>query len=479
MPALVVAVDADGFNAVTHEHGRIRVAMDGWRWARRYISADQRGGSPKTADEVVTVGDVVRLERVPAPAPEGGSAAAAAAAPGGPPLSVWRLGQIPAVEGALVSLSPDDGAVIALAGGFDFEHSKFNRVTQARRQPGSNFKPFIYSAALDAGYTPASFINDAPIVFDAPGLENVWRPENYTGRYYGPTRLRDALINSRNLVSIRLLRAIGVERGLTHATRFGFDGARLPHNLSLALGSGDVTPLEIVRGYAAFANGGFLIDPYFIDRIDTDRGETMWRAQPLHVCRGCNDDSDLAAEPDSIEELRAQVAAQADAARAPRVLGAENAWLMGSMLRDVIRAGTGRRARSLGRSDLAGKTGTTNDHRDAWFSGFNGRIVTTVWVGFDQSRSLGRDETGAQAALPMWIDYMGVALEGTPQDIVEQPQGLVTVRIDPDTGLLAGASDPDAIYETFRVGEVPKAATSGSPNLGQTRGPVNVPEQLF
>lgn len=476
VPALVVAVDEDGFEAFTRDHGSVRVAMAELAWARPFLSADRRGPAPQSAADVVAVGDVVRLARMPEQREDDEARERRV----GPPRYRWQLAQIPAVEGALVSIDPDDGAVQALAGGFDFAHSKFNRATQAQRQPGSAFKPFIYSAAVDAGYTAASFVNDAPIVFDAPGLESIWRPENYTGRYYGPTRLREALTHSRNLVSIRLLRAIGVERGLEHAARFGFDAERLPSNLSLALGSGEVTPLELVRGYAVFANGGYRVEPYFIERVHGGRGELLWRSEPPRVCRDCDEEAfDPAHEPESIEALRALIASEAENSRAPRAVSAENAWIMSSMLRDVIRSGTGARARVLGRNDLAGKTGTTNDHRDAWFSGFNARLATTVWVGFDQLQTLGRRETGARAALPMWIDFMRVALEDVPPAFLEQPAGLVTVRIDPETGLLARADNPNAIFETFRIGEVPVPGGGDSPYAGPARGGERVPEQLF
>jgi len=467
-PALVVAVEDDGAELVGAQRRRIRLDMTALRWARPYETANRRGPRPDSAADVLAVGDVVRVRRVPA---------AESAGTVGPPRLRWRLAQLPAVEGALVSVDPRDGAILALVGGLDFRQSKFNRVTQARRQPGSNFKPFIYSAALEAGYTAASFVNDAPIVFDAPGLESVWRPENYSGKYYGPTRLRQALAKSRNLISIRLLRSIGIETAIEHAARFGFDPKELPHNLSLSLGSGELSPLELVLGYAVLANGGYRVEPYFIERVQTDKGEVLMEAEPLRVCYRCEQTPvELEAEPESIEQLQALVQEQGPARRAKRVIPADNAWIMGSMLRDVIRQGTGRKALSLGRSDLAGKTGTTNEQKDAWFSGFNARIVTTVWVGFDQSRTLGRSETGARAALPMWIDYMDVALDGMPESVVDQPAGLVTRRIDPSTGAPASAGDANAIFETFRRENVPEQTQISG---GASRDQPLMPEQLF
>ncbi len=470
-PALVTAVREHEVEALTTAGTRVQVGWDGLSWARRQLAADSLGAAPKHAAEVVAPGDVIRLEWV---------RPAAIDAPSGRAEGHWRLAQLPAVEGALVSLDSHDGAILALVGGFDFATSKFNRVTQALRQPGSNFKPFIYSAALDHGFTPASFINDAPIVFDAPGLDTVWRPENYTGTYYGPTRLRDALANSRNLVSIRLMRAIGIEVAVSHVSRFGFDPGKLPRNLSLSLGTGEITPLELAAGYAVFSNGGFRITPYFIQRIERADGTVVMQADPAVACGDCVALPPPTGGDEEPVDLQALIAEQQAARRtAPRAIDAQNAWLMYSMLKDVIVRGTGQRARALERTDLAGKTGTTNDLKDAWFSGFNGRIVTTTWVGFDQSQTLGPQETGARAALPMWIDYMRAALKDAPPAEVARPPGLVTVRIDPTTGLLAGVGNPRAIFETFREADLPKLGPPRSPTYGATESRPAATEQLF
>lgn len=475
-PALVVAVGEREAQVFTVADGPLTIPWDGLSWARKYLSHDGRGASPNKAADVVTPGDIVRIQwRAPqTPADDSKPADTAAAK-----IGSWRLAQIPDVEGALVSLRATDGAIQALVGGFDFTKSKFNRVTQAMRQPGSNFKPFIYSAALEQGYTSVTRVNDAPIVFDAPGLESAWRPENYSGKYYGPTPLRTALAQSRNLVSIRLLQAIGVNNALDHVERFGFDRKRLPKNLSMSLGSGELTPIELVSAYAVLANGGYRVEPYFIERIETADGELVMQADPPTVCPDCDatqfeDDG----EPLDIAAMIEQ--AESDRPRpASRVLDANNAWIMNSMMRDVIKLGTGRRAMSLKRSDLAGKTGTTNDQKDAWFSGFNGNVVTTVWVGFDDSKPLGRRETGASAALPMWIDYMRVALDGEPETVMERPPGLVTVKIDPSTGLLAGADDPNAVFESFRADNVPKPSKRLDSPLGGGPRSQPVPEHLF
>jgi penicillin-binding protein 1A len=371
----------------------------------------------------------------------------------------WMLEQLPGVEGALVSLRPTDGAILALVGGFDFRLSKFNRATQAKRQPGSSFKPVIYSAALEKGFTPASMINDAPVVFDDPKLESTWRPENYSGEFFGPTRLREALYRSRNLVSIRILRAIGASYAAEYAERFGFTASELPKDLTLALGSATVTPMQMAKAYAVLANGGYRVEPYFIHAIYDASGEQIFTADPAIACPQC---------PETLDAINTPEAVAINLA--PQVLTPQNVWLMTSMMRDVIQRGTGRKARVLGRTDLAGKTGTTNDQKDAWFSGFNHALVTTAWVGFDKLEPLGRGETGGRAALPVWIDYMAVALEGVSKQKQEPPEGLVTVRIDPATGLLAGSGQTDAIFETFREENVPSKSsdslsTGGAPGL--------------
>ncbi len=461
--ALVTAVDQDHATLRLPDGRVVELGPKAFKWARPFIDERHRGPTPASPAQVLSVGDVVRLQDTKAG---------------------WRFAQLPDVEGALVSLAPDDGRILALVGGFDFRRSKFNRVVQAYRQPGSNFKPFLYSAALEKGFTPASLINDAPVVFDDPGLEDSWRPENYSGRFFGPTRLREALIHSRNLVSIRLLRAIGTDYVIDYASRFGFERDRLPRNLSLALGSGVTTPLTLATAYAALANGGYRITPYLVDRVYGPGDALRYQADPERVCpdeTGCEDaETGRPIKP------------------AKRIMTPENNYLMNSLLRDVIRRGTGRRARRLGRHDLAGKTGTTNDQKDAWFSGFNRDIVAVSWVGFDQVHSLGRRETGAKAALPMWMAYMKVALADRPEHPLVRPPGLVTVRIDPQTGLLARSDQKHVLFETFRTANVPRdyapATAAASPSKGRgdlpppptdamkpasDAGDGGLPEQLF
>jgi len=438
-PALVTRVDEKSIEVLLKSNETVSIGWDGLSWARPYRSANSLGPVPKQAGEVVAVGDVVRVSASDA---------------------VWELSQIPVVEGALVSLRPTDGAIQALVGGFDFNRSKFNRATQAKRQPGSSFKPIIYSAALEKGFTPASIINDAPVVFDDAELESTWRPENYSGQFFGPTRLREALYRSRNLVSIRILRAIGAGYAATYAENFGFSSEELPHDLTLALGSASVTPLQMARAYAVLANGGYLIEPYLIRSIHNAGGEVVFMADAPVVCKHC---------PEVLDEINTGMQKQVNLA--PQVLSPRNVWLMTSMMRDVIQRGTGVKARVLGRSDLAGKTGTTNDQMDGWFSGFNHALVATAWVGFDKLEPLGRGETGGRSALPMWIDYMREALQGIEEVNLPPPEGLVTVRIDPVTGLLARSGQQDAIFETFTEETVPDrtsepAAAGGLPGSG-------------
>jgi penicillin-binding protein 1A len=462
VPGIVVELEEKAAHVAIGAEERVVVDWRGLDWARRYINDERVGDPPATASEILAVGDVIRLE----PLPAGG----------------WRLAQVPQVEGALVSLQPHDGALLALVGGFDFFDSKFNRVTQAQRQPGSAFKPFVYSAALEKGFTAATVINDAPVVFEDAELESAWRPENYSGKFYGPTRLREALVTSRNLVSIRLLRAIGIGYARNYLKNFGFDAARLPHDLSLALGSGAITPMELVRGYAVLANGGYLIEPYFIQRIEDADGNVLFEAAPSLACPQCEqappEEQGGVAPAGAEAEEESATETELAAPLATRTLDARNVYLMNSMLNDVVARGTAARARALGRHDLAGKTGTTNDQRDAWFCGYNADVAATAWLGFDTPRSLGGGETGAGAALPIWVDYMREALAGLPEHPLPQPAGVVTVRIDPETGLSAAPGNANAVFETFYSENVPSPAETG-PAPTNTTNPSSVTEQLF
>jgi len=429
VPAVVLSAQDRSTSVFVKGFGPARIDWDGLSWARPQRS-DALGAAPKTAADIASVGDIVYVVT------DGHGSA--------------QLAQLPEAQSALVALDPNDGAIVSLVGGFDYFTNKYNRVTQARRLPGSGFKPFLYSAALENGFTPASVLLDAPVVLEGEGMESSWRPENSSGDFHGPTRLREALVRSRNLVSIRLLRALGIPTAQDYITRFGFAKEAMPDNLTLALGTIQATPLQLACGYAVFANGGYKVQPYFIDRIENAAGQVVWRAQPQSVWNG-----------------------------APQVITPQNAWLMTDMMGDVIRRGTGRRALALGRDDLSGKTGTTNESKDTWFNGFTQNLVATVWVGFDQERSLGESEEGAKTALPIWMHFMSEALKGVPQQRRPMPDGLVTLRISPDTGALAGEGNTAAVSEFFLADHLPagaapgtEGATSNGPEESQSSEPI-------
>jgi penicillin-binding protein 1A len=438
VPAIVTQLETDHVRLLL-DQGETGFLFweNGLSEARPYISENRLGPRPTSPEELFQPGDMIRVTR---------------GADG-----ELQLGQVPAAQAALVALEPDDGAILSVVGGLGFAKSKFNRVTQAVRQPGSNFKPFIYSAALEHGFTAASIINDAPVVFEDQQLEDTWRPENDSGQFYGPTRLRWALTRSRNLVSIRLLRALGIENAIDYAGRFGFDTSKLAHDLSLALGTQAITPLELVTAYASLANGGYRVYPYLIKRVENFNREEIFKATPATVCRSCDESATQAGgfeEELSMDEILRQNQLRS-LPRAERIMDERVTYIINSILQDVITRGTGRRARVLNRSDIGGKTGTTNGPTDAWFSGYNADVVTTTWVGFDQNLQLGKREFGGTAALPIWIDYMRAALADSPDRERPIPEGIINVRIDPETGLLARPGQADAIFEYFRVENVP------------------------
>lgn len=461
MPAVVTRVEPGEIEAYLGEQQFAVLSIEQAKWAKPYLGVNSTGEAPKDFTAMLAPGDVIRITR------EG--------------AGEWTLSQIPDAAGAFVAIDPQNGSVLALVGGYDYLYSKFNRVTQAKRQPGSSFKPFIYSAALESGFTPASIVNDAPVVYDGSGLESDWRPKNYSGKFFGPTRLREALVKSRNMVSIRVLRSVGHRYTEEHITSFGFGPEQIPQGLSLALGSGVATPLEMARGYAVFANGGYYVEPFVIERIEDVQGEVLFRSSPLMVCEAdCLDlqqqlyrsGEDILAE-DGAPDLGIRVA--------ERVLSKENAYQMVSMMHDVIQSGTGRRARQLGRGDLAGKTGTTNEQRDAWFCGFNGDIVAIAWVGFDQHKPLGRKEVGSVTALPIWIEFMRAALRGKSENKLKRPETIVSVRIDPATGQRVDPGSERGIEETFRAGYVPAEGSGPGTQPAYPRNDerMETPEQLF
>lgn len=449
IPALVLSIQDKTVYLHAREHGDISFNDKSLTWARPYIDTDKQGPKVKSANDVLARGDIVYLTKHSVTTkPEKGVEPVT--------TTEWQLAQLPQAQGALIAVSPFDGAITALNGGFEYFQSKFNRVIQSQRQPGSGFKPFLYSAALENGYTAATLVNDAPVVFDGPGLEKAWRPANASGKFFGPTRLRLALTHSRNLVSIRLLRDLGIPVAIDYVQKFGFDTQQMPQDLSMALGSGSARPWDMARAYSALANGGYLIEPYFIQRIEDSNGNILMQAEPATVCDTCLLDAE--SQPD--------LASKTGFNAAPRIISAQNAYIMNSMLRDVVRFGTARRALKLGRNDLAGKTGTTNDQVDAWFNGFHPELVAISWVGFDTPKTLGRGEYGGKAALPMWMDFMKIALDGIPNAPLKKPEGMVTVTIDAKTGLLANTQTEEPISETFRTQFVPAKSAALSVDAG-------------
>jgi penicillin-binding protein 1A len=453
-PAIVQKVDAKSAKIYVKDLGEVTLPWEKLSWARRELPDEKTDRWPAQASEILTRGDVIYTV--------------------GRSAESLLFVQVPEAQSALVSVDPRDGAVVALVGGFDYFQSKFNRVTQARRQPGSGFKPFVYAAAFDKGYTPASVVLDAPIVIDETGTEQAWRPKENENRFFGPIRLREALVHSRNLVSVRLMRAIGGDYTWNYVTRFGFDKSQLPNDLTLALGTAELSPLQVAIGYSTFANGGYKVSAYTIDRIEDANGKVLQQASPALACfecdRAANPSAKSAATPGGARAAQMDVAPHDGKTMipaknlAPQIIRPQVAYLLADMMKDVIRRGTGVRARSLNRDDVAGKTGTTNDHHDAWFNGFNGDLVTTVWTGFDQDRSLGDGEEGAHVAVPTWTYFMHEALAGTPKHGVPVPDGIVAARISPETGLLASSDDPNSTIEYFIEGNLPKPEVYEGPN---------------
>lgn len=432
--ALIIDVNKTGASVLRADGSLVKIGPEQFSWARSYISANRQGSRPTTASELFHPGNIIYI----APNEES---------------HTWQLSQIPQVQGALVSLNSQSGAVIALVGGFDFAISKFNRAAQAKRQAGSNLKPFIYAAALNKGYTPASIINDAPLIIDDPHVKQIWQPANSDGKFLGPMRLREALYKSRNLVSIRILQDIGIDYAVDYLSRFGFIKKELPHTLSLALGSASVTPLEMATAYATFSNGGYKIEPYFIETISNSDGEIIYQAQPATVCANCLSSLTDATNPQNESETTALSSStftqKLPSTLAPKVMDERIHYLINNILQDVVKKGTAYNASKMQRDDIAGKTGTTNDLYDAWFSGYSPEIATSVWVGFDEPQTLGRLEFGSRAALPIWIEYMTDALKNRPSIIRPQPEGIVAVRINPETGEAASSDDYNAMFELF------------------------------
>ncbi len=442
---MVTQVGQSGILVMLRNGEEQAVAWTSMQWARPFINSNSMGPVPRKPADIVQPGDIIRVKR----------------------LDDDRLvfAQLPAAQSALVTLDPANGAIRALVGGFSFEQSNYNRATQAKRQPGSSFKPFVYSAALDNGYTAASLVNDAPIVFQEAGMAEAWRPKNDNNTFLGPIRLREALYRSRNLVSIRLLQDLGINKTLSYIERFGFRREDLPGNLSLALGTANLTPMEIATGWAAFANGGYKIEPYLIERIDSRDGQQLFVANPRSV-PGLTPLLPSSGVPSS----------ESVPPSAEQIIDPRTSYILTSMLQDVITRGTGRRALALQRTDLAGKTGTTNESKDSWFSGYNADLVTTVWSGFDQPASLGRNEYGGTVALPIWMSFMGEALKDRPQRLLPQPPGVVTLRVDPFSGRAATPGNPNAYFEVFKSEDTPPSMSEFDPSLQAPGSPLPIEE---
>jgi len=465
-PAIVLQVDEKSAQVLLKDRQIVTIEWQGMSWAREFTNDERQGPAPKSATDILNVADVIfvikKQER-------------------------YQLSQLPQVSSALVSISPDNGAIQASVGGFSFKQSQFNRVTQAKRQVGSNIKPFIYSAALDNGFTLASLVNDVPINQWDKRNGIAWRPENSPPNYSGEIRVRIALAQSKNVISVRLLRAVGLNVIIPHLASFGFDPDDLPRNETLALGSASLSPLEVVTGFATFANGGFLVEPYLIERIEDSFGNIVFQANPALACDDCSefaqvDNSALDEEAEIEEQREGNISPSTDSPikKAERVISAENAFLITEALNEAVWGadwsakpawqGTGWRGRTLNRRDVGGKTGTTNSAKDAWFSGFSRRIVTTSWIGFDDhSRELGKtrsnknlgegqiigSEAGAKSAQPAWISFMKTALADLPNEPFIQPENIISVRIDKSTGKLTNKTDKTADFEYFIIGTAP------------------------
>jgi len=465
--AAVINVDEKNATVLLKNAEQINLNWDNLKWARKYITRYRQGFAPTTATEILTPGMQIWVRKNS--------------------NNKYELSQLPEASSAIVSLDPQDGRIKAIVGGYSFEQSQYNRAIQAKRQVGSNIKPFIYSAALENGYTLASILNDAPINQWDKSQGVAWRPKNSPAVYNGPIRIRRALAQSKNVISVRLLRGVGLQRTADHLLKFGFKNSDINRSESLALGSASITPIELARGMSAFANGGHLIEPYFISEIQDAYGNSLFKANPSVVC---DDTSAQPLTPDNATGLFPQQNTDTPQLKcAPQVISKQNAFLIAQAMHSAVWgggnwshktgwSGTGWRAQALGRRDLSGKTGTTNDSVDTWFSGFNRNVMTSVWVGFDNpGNPLGRTsynnnldsgqisgaESGAKTAQPAWVEFMKVALEGKPEAPIEPPEGLVSIRIDLETGLLSHKNDYTSRFEYFDKGTAPTKYVMSQP----------------
>jgi penicillin-binding protein 1A len=506
-PAIVTGVGDKSATIWVKHQGIQMIPWEGMKWARRFITDKRQGPAPQNAHDILTAGQQIWVRELPE--------AYTQADEGNPTQSIWHLSQVPSANTAFVAMDPDSGAILALVGGFNYIQSKFNRATQSIRQVGSGIKPFIYSAALDNGMTLATLVNDAPINKWDQSQGTAWRPKNSPPTYGGPTRLRIGLAQSKNVMAVRVLRKTGLETVRHYLTRFGFDLDHLPDSEAIALGAGSLSPVKLVQGYSVFANGGYYVKPYYIERVENSFGALEYQAEPETVCHvqctpehmdtdtmdtdtmgtdtmGTNDQTIASAQDDVSTQTTREIAqqtlsqsqqpAQQNDVYAPQVISAQNAFLVREMMYSNIWGGgvwrngtgwngTGWRAQKLKRRDIGGKTGTTNDSKDTWYNGFGPGIVATVWVGFDNhQRDLGRTsrnpnlknvpisggESGAKTAQPAWIDFMRTALKNVPPHPKVIPDNIVKVRIDRSTGLLTNQTDDSSMFEYFIRGTQPK-----------------------
>ncbi|WP_032549996.1 penicillin-binding protein 1A [Vibrio fortis] len=478
-PAVVTKVDAQSAHVWVKNQGEGVIEWQGMNWARKFLTDDRQGPAPSNAKEILAVGEQiwVRSEAISGKEATTEESEEATEIANAAPTN-WRLSQVPNANTAFVAMNPDNGAVLSMVGGFNFVHNKFNRATQSIRQVGSGIKPFIYSAAIDKGLTLASLINDAPINQWDKSQGTAWRPKNSPPTYVGPTRLRIGLAQSKNVMAVRVLREVGLDDTRNYLTRFGFDIDEVPRSETIALGAGSLTPMKVAQGYSVFANGGYYVEPFYISRVESPFGDVEFEASPKVVC---HQDCETTLETDPIADEFAEQDVDAETQYAPQVISEQNAFLVREMLYSNIWGGgnwregtgwngTGWRAQPLKRRDIGGKTGTTNDSKDTWYSGYGPGIVATVWVGFDNhNRNLGRTknnsnlgknqitgaEAGAKTAQPAWVDFMGLALKDVPAQRKDIPEDIVRVRIDRDTGLLTNKSDGSSMFEYFVKGTEP------------------------
>ncbi|QFT11014.1 Penicillin-binding protein 1A [Vibrio sp. THAF190c] len=502
-PAVVTKVDAQSAHVWVKNQGEGVIEWQGMNWARKFLTDDRQGPAPSNAKEILAVGEQiwVRSEAISGKEATTEESEEATEIANAAPTN-WRLSQVPNANTAFVAMNPDNGAVLSMVGGFNFVHNKFNRATQSIRQVGSGIKPFIYSAAIDKGLTLASLINDAPINQWDKSQGTAWRPKNSPPTYVGPTRLRIGLAQSKNVMAVRVLREVGLDDTRNYLTRFGFDIDEVPRSETIALGAGSLTPMKVAQGYSVFANGGYYVEPFYISRVESPFGEVEFEASPKVVC---HQDCETTLETDPIADEFAEQDVDAETQYAPQVISEQNAFLVREMLYSNIWGGgnwregtgwngTGWRAQPLKRRDIGGKTGTTNDSKDTWYSGYGPGIVATVWVGFDNhNRNLGRTknnsnlgknqitgaEAGAKTAQPAWVDFMGLALKDVPAQRKDIPEDIVRVRIDRDTGLLTNKSDGSSMFEYFVKGTEPTEYISERFGDDIYSSPGEAEEELF